>query len=1032
MRMPIDTERELAAWIGMADSIIHGVVIVDKSGEIIHMNRHLSELLGYTDGEATGLRLAEIIDESGMPGDTNTTDQYFAMVRTKDGKRIRMRVTGATIGERYYFFMLQTEEELVAEHSLREERERLQAYLEIAGVIFIALDKNGNITMINRAGTELFGYSQEEMIGRSWFEFVPDRVREEVRKGFQRLMSGDVEHIRMTRAIVTKELGERVIDWNTVIVRDKQGRIVGLISSGQDITEVLEVQKNLEQSEEKYRSVIEQALAGFAILTKKGEIIFVNPAMSKFLGFEESGSLSVDRDTAQNVLHPDDIEKMGKFIRVCMTEGSHEPIRVRVIRKDGAVRWLELIGKRVEFQQEAVVQVLAIDTTQRVKLEEAMQRQHEALIKIANSSMNIDDMRDVGKKILQAIASEFGFDGGVLRLYNPDQKAFDNVVSLGLGADQHTEAVGMDNDEYLAVQIAKTRTAQFFDDVEHNSRLERFLPKFRKLGVRALVVIPIIGDEQEILGIISLFNRSVREFIPEDIKFLRTLGRGLSNILKRFAIQRELLLSEEQLRRLMTDIDEGVVVIEFGGGVKFANEKFQKMVGYDLQELLQMGLDDVVHHDDIELLKNEIPKRLDEKSSIFTFRIIRKDGGIRVVRASAVPYKDRKGQTIGSISIITDLTEQILAEQRLKESERKFRKFFENLPIGIQFIEFREPDQFILIDTNQSAIRIMGKGLEHLIGKNLADAIQEDHREHLQHYFEVIQTGKPWHNEKIREDNGQITRAVESFVFKVIPNLLAVVIMDTTDRVRAERELQQMNEQLSEIVRIRTEKLESANRELEAFAYSVSHDLRAPLRSVDGFSKAILEDYDGILDETGKDYLHRLRTAAIRMGQMIDDILNLSRITRVTVTRERVNLSQLVKEILERLRETDAKRSIQTVIEKDIIAECDRHLIEIALQNLLSNAWKYTRKKPHAIIEFGQEEQNGKRVFFIKDNGVGFNMKYVDRLFVPFQRLHKTSEFEGTGIGLSIVKRIIDKHGGKIWVESKPNEGTIFYFTITE
>jgi signal transduction histidine kinase len=226
--------------------------------------------------------------------------------------------------------------------------------------------------------------------------------------------------------------------------------------------------------------------------------------------------------------------------------------------------------------------------------------------------------------------------------------------------------------------------------------------------------------------------------------------------------------------------------------------------------------------------------------------------------------------------------------------------------------------------------------------------------------------------------------------------------------------------------------LEAALGESEAFSYSVSHDLRAPLRSIDGFSHALEEDYADRLDETGKDYLARVRQSAARMGHLIDDLLKLSRLSRASILPDKVDLSAMAHEILQTLKEADPKREIEVRIEPDLNEECDPRLTNIVLTNLLENACKYTRLQPHAQIEFGRVQENGEAAYFVRDNGVGFDMAYANKLFKPFQRLHSIQDFPGTGIGLATVAMIIQRHGGQIWVQSEPDKGTTFKFVISD
>ena len=254
--------------------------------------------------------------------------------------------------------------------------------------------------------------------------------------------------------------------------------------------------------------------------------------------------------------------------------------------------------------------------------------------------------------------------------------------------------------------------------------------------------------------------------------------------------------------------------------------------------------------------------------------------------------------------------------------------------------------------------------------------------------------------------------------------------VDSLHLQESQQQLQQLNKVLEERVQERTAELEAANKELESFSYSVSHDLRAPLRGIDGFSQALLTKHADQLDERGRHYLQRVRVGTQRMGRLIDDLLDLSRVTRSELRHDTVDLSSIARSITAEFHQTQPLRKVVFHIQDALQVQGDARLLHIVLQNLLSNAWKFTSKHAQATIEFGQLQQQGEEVYFVRDDGNGFDMHYVDKLFGAFQRLHSEAEFEGTGIGLATVQRVLHRHGGRIWAEGAVEQGATFYFTV--
>ena len=340
---------------------------------------------------------------------------------------------------------------------------------------------------------------------------------------------------------------------------------------------------------------------------------------------------------------------------------------------------------------------------------------------------------------------------------------------------------------------------------------------------------------------------------------------------------------------------------------------------------------------------------------------------------------------------------------------------------------------------NRGAETVFGHSESDLIGKSvnvlIPQSFHQAHQQYLQTFKQadiesrVMNSRRPVNG--VRK-NGEVfhldaaiskIRLADQWVFMVI-------MRDISESEQILAELQHYKLHLEDLVEQRTVELCNLNQELEAFSYSVSHDLRAPLRSIDGFSQALLEDYSDSFDELATDYLWRLRRASQHMGELIDNLLILSRVTRYDLSFTTVNLSQLCQKIIPEIVQLDPSRRVNWLIPDNISCWCDEKLCEILLMNLLSNAWKYSAREAQAEIEFGVKMIDQETVFFIKDNGVGFDMAYVDKLFIAFQRLHGGDEFKGTGVGLATVYRIITRHHGRIWAEASVDQGACFYFTL--
>ena len=406
----------------------------------------------------------------------------------------------------------------------------------------------------------------------------------------------------------------------------------------------------------------------------------------------------------------------------------------------------------------------------------------------------------------------------------------------------------------------------------------------------------------------------------------------------------------------------------------------------------------------------------------------RRDYSVRAIKFS----NDEVGAVTDSFNhMLTQIQERDAA---LRQNEERFRQLANAVPAFVWTCDASGATIYF----NEPWYEYTGRTPADSLGFKWTQVVHPDDREaYVRTWHNALQKGDPFEAEARfrRFDDEYRWFLSRAHPLRDLSGSLATWFgngIDIEEKKQAEEKINEMNAMLEQRVQERTAQLEASNRELEAFSYSVAHDLRAPLRSIDGFNQALLEDYGKDFPPDAQELMQRSRQASQRMSQLIDDLLNLSRVARAEMRRQRVSLSEIAQSVATELQKNEPDRKVTFQIEPGLFANGDDRLLRLVLENLLGNSFKFTRDKPEAKIEFKSMRQDGKRVLFVRDNGAGFKMEYANKLFGPFQRLHAATEYPGTGIGLATVHRILMRHGGKIRPESKEGFGATFYFTLPD
>lgn len=664
-------------------------------------------------------------------------------------------------------------------------------------------------------------------------------------------------------------------------------------------------------------------------------------------------------------------------------------------KKDGSIFPVEISARTITIDNSIFIQSIIRDITDRKKIEQELLKTNQYLENLLN------------------------YANAPIIVWNPQFRitrfnhAFESITGR-----MEDEVIGQSLEILFPPEL-----------IDHSMSLIRKTISGERWETVEIKILNVSGDVRTVLW------NSATLFGVDGKTPISTIAQG-NDITERKMVENGIAESENRFRGIFENAPIGIGLAR-KGKMLYTNKTYARMFGFSSpDELIGTNISDVIHPD----VRNEIIERNKNRENNYSVtdayetRGIRKDGSSFPFFTNVTIIQLNDGPA--TMGFFQDLTAQKNAQSAVVKSEKRYRMLFSSMVEGFALHdlvcnEAGEAVDYRFLDINPAFERLTGLKANEIVGRNVTEVLPGLEKEWIDRYAHVALTGEPITFEQF---NTSLGRHYRIMAFSPARNQFAVLFEDVTESRKIQEEIRQLNLELEQRVADRTAELEVANKEMESFSYSVSHDLRAPLRSLDGFSQAILEDYAALLNEQGKNYLNRIRTASQKMAHLIDDLLRLSRISRQTMKSETVDLSVMAGSLCNDLLSDYPDIVYQVNITPGIMVKADSALIRIAMGNLLSNAFKFSARTAKPCIYVGMTEpgQNLAAEIFICDNGAGFDMKYAGKLFGAFQRLHTLEEFPGTGIGLTIVQRIIQRHKGSIRAESVPGEKTCFYFTLPD
>ena len=984
----------------------------DDNRNILSWNRGAEKLYGFTETEMMGKEpnaiLKTVLSKQEMDDIIkNVGEKHYwtaELKRTKkDGTDIWVRSTLTSILDDSGIITgyLATSFDITEKNKLREQVIHLADIVEQSSEAIFSRGTDQKIISWNKGAEKLFGFSKEEVIGSTaeMLKFIrlasADISAAEKRISETGSWKADMEFFHkdgssffgtVTGNLIKNESG--VITSFYFIVKDislQRQLAQQLLKVNEELEEkVKERTEEISKSENKYRLLFENnPLPMWVIDLQTFKFLDVNEMAILQYGYSRDEFLSM---TAVDIRPDEDQERFKNTdhtYNIHAIDFNRGTWRHR--KKNGTVILVEIIAHQIIFEGREARLILANDVTENKKAEQKLIASEKRFRALLENSTDIISMFDENFNIIYRSRSAARITGW------SDEEVLHKRGTGNIHPEDRQEA------ESIVKKIMAIPGKPFYYS-------------FRMLHKKGHYLF-VEGVLTNLLHMDSV-NAVVFNF---------------RDITERKSAEEKLVSSEKRFRALLENSSDIISMFDENLNVIYRSKSATRITGWSDEEAMNKNGVNYIHPDDYQVAENIIREAIANQGKTFNYsvRILHKDGHYLFVEGVVTNLLHIEAVK-AIVFNLRDITERKSAEEKLVSSELHYRLLIEQSVDGI----FVANQNGVYTDVNYAGSNMLGYTKEEIIGKTVADILEKEELPRLatlvsDHAAEGIVVTE-W---RFRRKDGSVF--IGEVYGRMLPDgRLQGVLRDITYRREAEQKINNLNVELEEKVALRTEQLKKANEELEAFSYSVSHDLRAPLRAIIGFASILEEDYTSQLDAEAKRYTSIIKSNTLRMGNLVDDLLSFSRMSRHELNKTTINTNQMLKEVIAEVENNNENGKATWQVSNFPDVSGDPNTIRQVWVNLISNAFKYSRKTAEPVIEIGSIIKQTETIFFVRDNGVGFDEQYSNKLFKVFQRLHSAGEFEGTGVGLAIVEKIISKHDGKVWARSSPGNGACFYFSL--